>query len=97
MGETDLAHVELGDYQTPDVLARQVVDVIAARGFEPRSVVEPTCGGGSFVIAAARRFPTAERLLAVELQEGYFRQTEERILKESETVASLVRLSGPRT
>src|SRR5262245_19018697 len=46
---------ELGDWQTPPELARQLV-----RDLEPpRSVLEPTCGRGAFLSAAAERFPNA--------------------------------------
>ena len=53
--------VEFGDWQTPASLAREVVEVVAARLPAPRSVVEPTCGEGTF-LAAASRFPGATRL-----------------------------------
>ena len=53
--------VEFGDWQTPASLAREVVEVVAARLPAPRSIVEPTCGEGAF-LAAASHFPGATRL-----------------------------------
>jgi hypothetical protein len=47
---------ELGDWQTPLELAREIVSGLK----KPRSVLEPTCGRGAFLRAAAERFPRAE-------------------------------------
>jgi hypothetical protein len=48
--------VELGDWQTPRELAREVI----ARLPRPRAVLEPTCGDGAFLVAAAEAYPKAE-------------------------------------
>jgi hypothetical protein len=58
--------VEVGDWQTPAELAGAVVAVVA--GLEPgvRAVLEPTCGKGSFLVAARQAFPAA-RLAGYEL------------------------------
>ncbi|MEM7158646.1 MAG: SAM-dependent methyltransferase [Myxococcota bacterium] len=50
-----------GDFQTPLSLARQVCAQLAAAGHEPKTVVEPTCGVGAFLLAAAESFPSAQR------------------------------------
>lgn len=60
--------IELGDWQTPDTLAERVL-CVAARA-EVRSVLEPTCGEGSFLAAAALAFPTAT-LLGFDLSARY--------------------------
>src|SRR4030095_13179631 len=62
--------IEFGDFQTPLVLARRVVDVVARSGIHPASIVEPTCGPGSFLAAAAERFDTAT-LVGVERNPAY--------------------------
>jgi hypothetical protein len=53
-----------GDWQTPAALARSVLERVSALGFaggrSPRTVIEPTCGEGAFLAAAAARFPRAE-------------------------------------
>lgn len=51
-----------GDFQTPAWLAQAAIDQLAAGGPAPRTVVEPTCGRGVFLAAAARRFPEARLL-----------------------------------
>ena len=62
---------ERGDFQTPPDLAATVV-AEAARGFRPRAVVEPTCGRGSILLAAADAFPEAERLIGAEIDPVHF-------------------------
>lgn len=49
-----------GDYQTPAELALEVTAFVKSRiGFAPVTIVEPTCGEGAFVRAAAELFPKA--------------------------------------
>jgi len=48
--------IEYGDFQTPEVLARQVVEFVKKIGIIPTVVVEPTCGVGSFLQAAINVF-----------------------------------------
>jgi hypothetical protein len=50
---------EFGDFQTPPHLCRQVCDLLAANGLDPAQVLEPTCGRGGFLKAAADAFPQA--------------------------------------
>lgn len=51
-----------GDFQTPPWLARAAIDLLATGAAPPRTVVEPTCGRGAFLEAAAERFPDARLL-----------------------------------
>jgi len=51
---------EHGDWQTPLSLAHEVLSRLQAEGLRPRAILEPTCGEGSFLVAAAERFPEAE-------------------------------------
>lgn len=60
MNEAKKRKVEFGDFQTPAALARVVCERLAAAGFAPDVVIEPTCGVGAFVLAAAHQFPRAE-------------------------------------
>jgi methylase of polypeptide subunit release factors len=63
---------ELGDWQTPLPLARDVLAVVVRHAPEPRVVLEPTCGEGAFLIAASERYPRA-RLVGYELNEDYLK------------------------
>ena len=61
------ARIERGDFQTPASLAAEVCGVLAQRGLEPRSILEPTCGRGSFLAAALRFFPRASTVVGVDI------------------------------
>lgn len=63
--------VEFGDFQTPDALALAMCERLASLGISPAVVVEPTCGVGAFVIAAARAFPGAREVLGFEINQTY--------------------------
>lgn len=54
--------IEFGDFQTPLDLARQVCALLKERGLAPATVIEPTCGLGAFLVAAADAFPKARLL-----------------------------------
>ena len=64
------AKIEFGDFQTPDALAGRVVELLARLVPAPRAVVEPTCGLGAFLEAAARAFPSA-RLVGVDVNAAH--------------------------
>ena len=70
--------VEFGDWQTPLALAQQVVQLLAKKGVAPRTVVEPTCGEGAFLQAAAEQWPQA-RLLGFELNPDYVERAREKV------------------
>lgn len=63
--------VEFGDFQTPIGLARAVVAQVAALGFRPSSIIEPSCGFGNMLFAAADGFPEFLRAVGVEVQPEY--------------------------
>jgi hypothetical protein len=56
------AKIEFGDFQTPAALANEVCALLKRLGIEPDTIIEPTCGAGTFLIAAAEAFPYAQLL-----------------------------------
>lgn len=66
---------EFGDFQTPPELARAACEVVHRLGFEPTTIVEPTCGIGAFAIAAADIFPSADHVIAADLNAAYVEHT----------------------
>ncbi|MBT9431384.1 hypothetical protein JZM24_03035 [Candidatus Sodalis endolongispinus] len=62
---------QFGDFQTPLGLARDVCAVLTRRGISPGAIVEPTCGQGTFLQAAAEHFTAARHLLGVEINAAY--------------------------
>lgn len=63
--------IEFGDFQTPDDLALEVCRRLAVLGIRPDAVVEPTCGIGAFVLAAAKVFSDARDIAGFEINDGY--------------------------
>lgn len=63
--------IEFGDWQTPLDLATQTFERLCALGISPDLVVEPTCGVGAFVVAAAKAFPDAGQIRGYEINPDY--------------------------
>lgn len=64
---------EFGDFQTPLPLASQICALLERRGIGGDFIVEPTCGVGAFLLAAAKYFPKA-RLLGWDINQDYVNQ-----------------------
>jgi hypothetical protein len=64
------AKVEFGDFQTPSTLAHEVCAVLLRHGVRPSRIIEPTCGVGAFLQAAAQAYP-ATPLAGFEINPGY--------------------------
>ncbi len=62
--------VEFGDFQTPLPLAQAVCATLRRRGITADNILEPTCGEGSLLLAAAEYFPNA-RLHGFEINEQH--------------------------
>ena len=54
------ARIEFGDFQTPLALAREVCLLLKGQGVRADVIIEPTCGLGTFLQAAAEYYPEAE-------------------------------------
>lgn len=53
-GKKSIEKWEFGDFQTPFMLAQKVVEVLKRNHIiSPAHVIEPTCGKGAFLLAAA--------------------------------------------
>ena len=64
---------EFGDFQTPYAPSRRVCDVLRCLGVSPASIVEPTCGEGSFIRASVATFPESDLYLGFEINPDYVR------------------------
>lgn len=67
------AKIEFGDFQTPSDLAAGICARLKNLGIQPDIIIEPTCGTGAFLIAAAKTFPAA-RLLGQDINAEYAAQ-----------------------
>jgi len=65
------AKIEFGDFQTPKVLARRVVSLIANLYGAPDVVIEPTAGLGAFLTASTREWGADSKYIGYEINEGY--------------------------
>ena len=64
---------EFGDFQTPPRLARSVCDLLLRTDQKASSILEPTCGSGSFLKAAEQAFPEAAALLGFDVNPQHVR------------------------
>ncbi|MFI0398385.1 MAG: hypothetical protein ACH34X_04865 [Thiolinea sp.] len=65
---------QYGDFQTPDVLANTVVEVLKRNHkLSPSVVVEPSCGKGAFIRAAIDGF-TGAKVLGFDINRDYIRE-----------------------
>ena len=68
---TTRERIERGDWQTPAALADAVLDrVNASCRRRWKTVIEPTCGQGTLLVAAAKRFPQAS-LRGFDINDAY--------------------------
>lgn len=65
------AKIEYGDFQTPPELAKAVCRKLTELGVNPEVILEPTCGVGAFVEASARAFPSAQKIIGIEINPAY--------------------------
>src|SRR3972149_5114284 len=70
---------EYGDFQTPVALARDACALLARRGVHPRSIVEPTCGLGSFLNAAVELFSEATQIVGLDINHSYVERAAESV------------------
>ena len=63
--------IEFGDFQTPPDLAGAVTSFLRDAGISPSVIVEPTCGHGSFALAAHDVFSKACQIFAFDINDAY--------------------------
>ena len=68
---------EFGDFQTPNSLAEEACNLLKSLGASPDSIVEPTCGKGSFLRSAIASFPHCHNRLGFEVNQEYVRTARE--------------------
>jgi len=65
--------IEFGDFQTPYELAQEIAAFLRNSGETADAIVEPTCGRGSFVVAAIAAFPRAKAIYGFDINPQYVR------------------------
>jgi tRNA1(Val) A37 N6-methylase TrmN6 len=69
---------EFGDFQTPWDLALHIVGFLRKIGIEPSTILEPTCGTGSFLLASIKTFPTAH-IIGMDINNDYVNSVQEKL------------------
>lgn len=72
--------ISYGDWQTPAALADKVCDIHLSKNGEPDIVIEPTCGLGSFVFSALKKFKNIKEIHAIEINRQYTIELKYRLL-----------------
>lgn len=79
--------IEYGDFQTPLPLAQAVCRRLAEDGVAPATVIEPTCGTGTFLVAALHTFGSLSSATGVEYNDAYVQEARERLRGKTGNVA----------
>ncbi len=66
--------LEYGDFQTPLELTEKVCYKLLKLDINPDIIVEPTCGVGNFILAAAHSFKSANKIIGVEINPNYLQK-----------------------
>jgi hypothetical protein len=66
--------LEYGDFQTPPALAEMVCRKLVELNVNPTTIIEPTCGVGNFIQAAALSFPSAAKIIGVDINQNYLKE-----------------------
>ena len=72
---------EFGDFQTPRELAFEVCLLLSRLNLKPNTIIEPTCGLGSFVGAARKIFHSA-KILGFDISKHYIALTQDKFRDE---------------
>ncbi len=72
---------EFGDFQTPVELTKKVCALLVKRGLKPASILEPTCGTGSFLVSAREHFKNAQKVIGLEVNGDYVRTARDALSK----------------
>lgn len=74
---------EYGDWQTNYPLALSICQMLKGQGFRPQVVIEPTCGKGSFVLAALETFESLETVYGIEINADYLAELKQELAKQN--------------
>lgn len=67
----NIIKTEFGDFQTPDELASEICQFVWSQYNCPQTVIEPTCGKGSFLLNSLRTFHTSSYFLGIDINNQY--------------------------
>jgi len=74
------SRIEYGDFQTPDSLAKLVVERIINNYNPPTVLLEPTSGQGNFILPSLEQIPSLKKIYCIEIYKPYIWISKFRIL-----------------
>lgn len=81
---------DLGDFQTPLELAREVWSVLNDLGIRPGRVLEPTCGTGNFLASLPIDDRSPQEVRGIELQPDYAAEARRSVARFNGTSARII-------
>lgn len=82
--------IEFGDFQTPNNLAKGICNLLLSEGINPKSIIEPTCGRGSFLINSIRTFSNKAEYLGIEINNNYLKIVKEKVNSFGDSKVTLI-------
>lgn len=79
MAKKEKGKWEYGDFQTPTLLAKAAIEALIKSGVDPKTILEPTCGKGAFLLAAIDAFPEATSFIGVDINEQYLQELKHQV------------------
>jgi methylase of polypeptide subunit release factors len=68
-----------GDFQTPLPLAREVCNLLLREKIQFRSIIEPNCGTGSFLLAATEAFQSTDSFVGADINAEHLRTAKQKL------------------
>ena len=79
MGDLGSSNVALGDFQTPPSLATQCAEAVASLDIPFQRMIEPCCGEGNFMMAAAATLSSLDEIRGIEIQGEHVHTARQRL------------------
>lgn len=70
-----MSQIEFGDFQTPNKLAKEVIEFLSKSLSNPDVIIEPTCGLGSFLDEAYLKWSNKPQYIGFEINDEYYHQS----------------------
>ena len=78
---SEIEVIEYGDYQTNNELAESAVKLFKDKyKLNPKLIIEPTCGQGSFIMASLKHFTKTEKIIGIDIYKPYLWETKFNII-----------------
>lgn len=73
-----MSQIEFGDFQTPNKLAKEVIEFLSQNLSTPDVIIEPTCGLGHFIDEAYLKWSDEPMYIGFEVNNNYYSQSKKK-------------------